>query len=342
MVRHSAKAELASTLNLFDEAGESSEVAVTYDLSEETKKAPYKDAVKVTTDEESGKSYVTITDEFPEDVSEFTLTASDGNDNTSKVTVTIVDKTYKYTIYYYDRYPSHMDVEATDLWIWENTTGGSAGAAFEYTEKVTLNDSDEWLKATVEVPYTELGIIGRSKGGWTWQDENRYYSYSGTDEEVTLYYVFGRDLTETYPKKLPAPVTEPDPRFLVVEYTRGAGTDDWYFYTWNNGRIDKDYIEEQDKDGNSFIPFKDEDGDGTGIAIVPIGPWNESVSFCLEQKAGGAHWADKDGGDHMCTLPLDQTVVKIKMVEGQGITYVYPYNPGYEIDVPEKTIHFYY
>lgn len=342
MNRARAEVELTSTLNLFDEAGKSSEVAVTYDLSEETKKAPYKDAVKVTTDEESGKSYVTITDKFPEDVTEFTLTASDKDGNASKVTVTIVDKTYKYTIYYYDRYPSHMDVEAADLWIWENTTGGSAGAAFEYTEKVTLNDSDEWLKATVEVPYTELGIIGRSKGGWTWQDENRSYSNPDEDEEVTLYYVFGRDLTKTYPTKLPAPVTEPDPRFLVVEYTRGAGTDDWYFYTWNNGRIDKDYIEEQDGSGNSFIPFKDEDGDGTGIAIVPIGPWNESVSFCLEQKAGGAHWADKDGGDHMCTLPLDQTVVKIKMVEGQGITYVYPYNTGYEIDVPEKTIHFYY
>lgn len=343
MNRARAEAELKSELDLFDETGESRSVAVTYDLSEETKKAPYKDAVKVTIDEESGKSHVTITDSFPEDVTEFTLTASDGKGNTSKVTVTIVDKTYKYTIYYYDRYPSHMDVDASDLWIWENAVGGSDGAAFEYTEKVTLKDSDEWLKATVEVPYTELGIIGRSKGGWTWQDENRSYSNTNEKEEVELYYVFGRDITEEYPTKLPAPVKEPDPRFLVVEYTRGTGTEGWYFYTWNNGRVDMNYIEEQVGDNNdNAIPFKDEDGDGTGTAIVPIGSWNESVSFCLEKKAGGAHWADKDGGDHMCTLPLDQTVVKIKMVEGQGITYVYPYNTGYEIDVPEETIHFYY
>ena len=48
MVRHNAKAELDSKLKLFNEKGESSEVAVTYDLSEETKKAPYKDAVKAT------------------------------------------------------------------------------------------------------------------------------------------------------------------------------------------------------------------------------------------------------------------------------------------------------
>lgn len=339
MNRGIGKVELPAKLNLFDEAGVASEVAVTYALSDETKNAAYKDAVKVT--EEQGKAYVNITEAFPEDVTEFTLTAADANENTSKITVNIVDKTYKYTIYYYDKYPSHMSEDATDLWIWEN--GGSAGnVAYTFEGKETLNESDVWLKATVEVPYTNLGIIARSYDGWYWQDEDRTYSNTEEKEEVTLYYVFGQDISTTYPTELPAPVKEPDPRYLVVEYTRPAGTDGWYFYTWNNGRYDPKYIEEKDENGNPFIPFKDEDGDGTGIAVVPIGAGNESVSFCLERKADGAHWAEKDGGDYLCALPLDQTVVKVKMVEGQGITYVYPYNSGYEIDVPESKIHFYY
>lgn len=338
--RYAATAELATELDLFDETGASSKVKVTYDLSEETKAAAYKDAVTITTDKESGKSYVNITDKFPEDVKEFTLTATDANKHTSKVTVSIVDKTYKYTFYYYDRYPSHMDITAADLWIWE--IDGAPGAQFTYNGTKTMEDGTTWLEAVVEVPYTNMGIIGRSYDAWTWKDEDRLYTNTKEKEEVTLYYVFGRDITEEYPTKLPAPVTEPDPRFLVVEYTRGAGTDDWYFYTWNNGRIDMDYVEETDAGGGAFIPFKDEDKDGTGTAIIPIGPWNESVSFCLERKSEGAHWAEKDGGDYICELPLDQTVVKIKMVEGQGITYVYPYNTGYEIDVPEEMIHFYY
>ena len=334
------KKELPSELKLFDETGESSDVAVTYDLSEETKTA-YNDAVKVTKDDKSGKTYVTITDEFPEDVTEFTLTATDTNENTSKVTVSIVDKTYKYTFYYYDPYPSHMDIKATDLWIWED--GGSDGEAYPYTEKVTMEDGSEWLKAIVDVPYTDMGIIARTFNSWKgWQDEDRSYKNTEEKDEVTLYYVFGQDITETYPTKLPEPVDEPDPRFLVVEYTRTAGTADWYFYTWNNGRVDMNYIEDVDSNGNFFIPFKDEDGDGTGTAIVPIGSGNESISFCLEKKSDKGHWAEQDGGDYLCNLPLDQTVVKIKVEGNKGITYVYPYNKGYEIDAKEGKINFYY
>ena len=334
------KKELPSELKLFDETGDSSDVAVTYDLSEETKTA-YNDAVKVSKDEKSGKAYVSITDKFPEDVTEFTLTATDANDNTSKVTVSIVDKTYKYTFYYYDPYPSHMDVKATDLWIWEN--GGSDGEAYPYTEKVTMEDGSEWLKAIVDVPYTDMGIIARTFNSWKgWQDEDRSYKNTEEKDEVTLYYVFGQDITETYPTELPEPVDEPDPRFLVVEYTRTAGTADWYFYTWNNGRVDMNYIEDVDSNGNFFIPFKDEDGDGTGTAIVPIGSGNESISFCLEKKSDKGHWAEQDGGDYLCDLPLDQTVVKIKVEGNKGITYVYPYNKGYEIDAKEGKINFYY
>ncbi|MBD5514013.1 MAG: hypothetical protein HDR06_04980 [Lachnospiraceae bacterium] len=332
--RNDAKAELASKLQLFDEDGESTEVSVTYDKSEETKNAAYKDAVEVT--EEDGKAYVSITKDFPEDVKEFTLTATDANENSSKVTVTIVDKTYKYTIYYYDRNESHRSVEAAELWIWNEVAQGEisadGGNAHSFQEAVELTDGNTWLKAEVPLSYTSLGIIPKVIGGkdvWTWQEANRYYTNTDEDEEVTLYIV-SDDGAEIY-TDLPE-IREIKERYLVAEYTRTTQKDrDWYFYTWNGGY------------GDAFVKFEDEDGDGTGTAKIPVKQGLETISFCLERTDDdGAHWGEKDGNDYTCPLPVDQNVIKIKIEEGKGITYTYPYNTGYEIDTKKGKINFYY
>lgn len=330
--REAGKAELASTLKLFDETGASSEVAVTYDLSEETKNAAYKDAVKVITEE--GKTYVNITEAFPKSVSEFTLTASDENQNTSKVTVTIVDKTYKYTIYYYDRDESHRSVDASELWIWNEVKTGETsvdgGKVHLFDEAVELEDGRTWLKAEVSLSYTSLGIIPKIIGGntvWDWQENNRYYINTDEADEVSLYIV-SNDGAKIY-TELPE-IQEVKERYLVVEYTRETKKDGkWQFYTWNSGF-----------GGSVWVPFETEND--TLVAKVPVKPGVDSISFCIARTEGTDPWGEKDGNDYNCPVPADQNIVKIKMEEGKGITYTYPYNTGYEIDTKEKEINFYY
>lgn len=330
--REVGKAELASKLKLFDETGTASEVAVTYALSEETEKASYKDAVKVAT--EDGKTYVSITEAFPKDVQEFTLTATDENQNTSIVTVSIVDKTYKYTIYYFDRDESHRSVDASELWIWNEVSAGEtsvdSGKIHLFDETVELEDGRTWLKAEVSLSYTSLGIIPKVIGGntvWTWQETNRYFINTDETDEVTLYIV-SSDSNKIY-TKLPE-IQEVKDRYLVVEYTRETKKDDkWQFYTWNSGF-----------GGDVWVPFEKEND--TLIAKVPVKPGVDSISFCLARTEGTDPWGEKDGNDYNCPVPADQNVVKIKMEEGKGITYTYPYNTGYEIDTKEEKINFYY
>lgn len=327
------KAELDSTLKCFGEDGASTDAVVEYSLSEETKKAPYKDAVKVTT--ENKKSYVSITEDFPKDVSEFTLTATDKDKNTSKVTVTIIDKAYNYTIYYYDRDESHRSVDASELWIWNEVkkgeTSADSGKVHLFDEVVELADGNTWLKAEVSLGYTSLGIIPKVIGGkdvWTWQETNRYYTNTDESENVTLYIV-SNDSAKVY-TELPE-IQEVRDRYLVVEYTRETKQDGhWQFYTWNSGF-----------GSDVWVPFETRE-DGTLIAKVPVKQGLESISFCLAREEGGDNWAEKDGNDYTCPIPADQDVVKVKMEEGKGITYTYPYNTGYEIDAPEGQIHFYY
>ena len=123
-------------------------------------------------------------------------------------------------------------------------------------------------------------------------------------------------------------------RYLIVEYKRNDGSaKDWYFYTWNNG-------------GTDFNPFEETE-DGKWIATVPVKQGLSSVSYCMERANVAedgtiTHWAEKDGNDYLCSMPVDQNVVKIIMEEGKGITKTYAYNKGYEIEPLKSTVHFYY
>ncbi len=330
-----AAVELPATLKLFkkytvtDDASklnvtaESTDETVTYSVPDD---AVWKDKVTLTAATADKPATVAVKSDFPADVETFDLIATAG-DKTSKVTVKVVSTTYTYTIYYYDSM-HEMSTDAVDLWVWENG-GGGGNIAVEFTEKEKLADDREWLKATAELSFTSLGMKSRTKGSWDgWQDGvDRTYNNTEGKEEVTLYYVFGQPLTDTLPE-----IKEGADRYLVVEYARTTQTDrDWFFYTWNSGY------------GDSFVPFEDEDKDGTGTALVPVMNGVDSISFCLERTDdSGAHWGEKDGNDYNCPMPADQNIVKIKMEEGKGITYTYPYNTGYEIDTKEKKINFYY
>ena len=323
--------KLPPALKLYDIEGNSEEVTVTYAFSDETAGAAYKDNITL-----DGVN-LSITGDFPEDVKSFTLTAADGNNNTSVVTVSVVDAVYSYTIYYYDRDESHRSTDASALWIWNEVKAGEVsadgGTEHNFDEAVELSDGNTWLKATVKLSYTELGIIPKNKGNgsWIWQESTRTYTNADASEEVTLYIV-NDDGTKIYTE---LPEVKPIlPRYLVAEYTRTTQTNaDWYFYTWNSGY-----------GSDVFVKFEDEDKDGTGTALIPVKQGLGSISFCLERtdETTGEHWGEKDGTDYYCVLPVDQNIIKIKIEEGKGITYVYPYNTGYEIEPAEDTIHFYY
>ncbi len=321
--------ELPAKLKLYDIEGNSVDAEVTYTLSEETQAATYKD--KITLD----GTKVTITEDFPESVKSFTLTASDANNNTAVMTVSVVDVVYTYTIYYYDRDESHRSVDASALWIWNEVKSGEVsvdgGAEHNFDEAVELSDGNTWLKATVKLSYTGLGLKAKNKGVgvWTWEELNRKYTNTDMAEEVTLYMV-SDDGTKIY-TELPEvkPILS---RYLVAEYTRETQKDaDWYFYTWNSGF-----------GSDVFVKF--EEKNGTATAVIPVKQGLSSISFCLERtdETTGEHWGEKDGTDYFCELPTDQNIVKIKIEEGKGITYVYPYNTGYDIDPGDDSIHFYY
>ncbi len=338
IVKLGNSAKLPAGWTLYAANGITSDAAVTYALSEETAKAEY--AGKITLAAVEGVPTVSISEDFPADVTSFTLTAkgqdAEGKEITADFSVNVVEAIYKYTIYYYDEI--HTTIKDAALWIWE-TDGAPAKAPTYFTETEVLADGNTWMKATAEVSYANMSIIPRSySDDWAWQDSDRVYK--NTDgEDKTLYIVYqdGAGRTNIY-TELPE-IVPLEKRYIVAEYTRTTQTaSDWYFYTWNNGYT-------------GFYPFE---GEGNKkMAVIPLGQGLDTITFCLERTyeatdtlpegaAVGDHWGEKDGGDHFITMPVDQSVIKIKIEEGKGVVGAYPYNIGYEIAPKESKIHFYY
>ncbi|MCM1234447.1 MAG: alpha-amylase family glycosyl hydrolase [Ruminococcus flavefaciens] len=325
-VKRGGSAELPETLKLWSDDGSSSDVSVTYVLADTT----LADQIILTTETVEGATVTTVTvaADLPDTVTEFALTASDGT-NTSTVKIYVNDFTCVYTIYYYDPNSEHMTVDAAALWLWQ-TSGAGASVDTEFDGTEVLADGNTWLKRTIELGYTDVSLIPKSRGAWDWQDgTGKSFVNTEKKEEITLYTIY--DDQEIY-TELPE-IKEVKERYLVVEYTRTTDSvTDWTFYTWNSGYGDK-----------VSVAFTDEDGDGTGIAKVKVKNGLDSISFLLAQTVSmtESDWV-KDGGDYVCPMPVNQSVVKIKMEEGKGITYTYPYNVGYEIDPVNGKINFYY
>lgn len=312
---------LPETLKAYAEDGTATEIAVTYSKSDETAAAAWTDKITLTATD--GVTTLNIAEDFPiDEVTEFTLKAEDASGNTSVFTVHVVSQVYKYTIYYYD---ADHGTDAA-LWLWQ-TSGAGASVPTYFSGEEVLADGNTWLKAEVEVGYTDLSIIPRAYADWAWQDSDRTFVNEDEAEEVTLYIVY-EDGTNIY-TELPE-IKAVEKRYLVVEYARNDGSaKDWYFYTWNSGY-----------GSNVFVPF--EETDGKWVAKIPVKQGLDSISYCIERAEAGEHWAEKDGNDYKCAFPTDQTVVKIRMEEGKGITYTYPYNIGYELQPQEDQIQFYY
>lgn len=304
---------LPEKLTLWSEDGTSSEAPVTYSL-----KTANKDITLNGNSIIIGKSYTGQTVE---------LTAKAENGQTSDFVVNVTEKLYTYTIYYYDFDKTHMSENASDLWIWEkNGVGATEGTPFTATE--TLSDGNEWLRAEIKLPYTDLQIIPRSKDEWKWEKDTISYSNSVGIENVTLYIVSNSKQAYTEIPELVAPRS----RYVMIEYDRPAKDyEGWNIFTWNSGF-------------GSDVSVAFADINGKMVAKIPVKDSQADLmlSFCMRQSTADNEWANKDGGDHYVTIPADQSVVKAVFTQGEGITRVLPYNAGYEMDGANDTIHFYY
>lgn len=244
-----------------------------------------------------------------------------------EITIPVVEVVYHYTIYYYDFDETHMSENASDLWIWQKS-GAGATAGTLFTAKEKLSDGNEWLRADVTLPYTDVQIIPRSKDEWKWQGDTVLYNNSATAENVTLYIVSNSNQAYTTLPKL----VKPKSRSIMIEYDRPAKDyEGWNIYTWNSGF-------------GSDVSVAFADINGKMVAKIPVkdSKADLKLSFCMRHSTAADEWESKDGGDHYVTIPADQSVVKAVFTQGEGITEVLPYNAGYEMDGANDTIHFYY
>ena len=244
-----------------------------------------------------------------------------------EIIIPVVEVVYHYTIYYYDFDATHMSENASDLWIWQKS-GAGATAGTLFTAKEKLSDGNEWLRADVTLPYTDVQIIPRSKDEWKWQGDTVLYNNSATAENVTLYIVSNSNQAYTTLPEL----VKPKSRSIMIEYDRPAKDyEGWNIFTWNSGF-------------GSDVSVAFADINGKMVAKIPVKDSQADLmlSFCMRQSTADNEWANKDGGDHYVTIPADQSVVKAVFTQGEGITRVLPYNTGFERDGANNAIHFYY
>ena len=214
---------------------------------------------------------------------------------------------------------------ASDVYIFENGGGKNAVVSFDEAYQDCENGIT-WLEGTIKLPYNKLGIIGRPTAGtWSGQDSNQYYNLLDGNT-ATLWYIHGKGITTEKPV-----FTKAESRYVTIEYIRPDGQyDGWNVYTWNSGY------------GSEVSVDFEETEDGRWVAIVPIMPTVNTLSFCVRKTVGNDAWGAKDGGDHVIVAPLNQTVIKSVMTAGTEPILLYPYNTGYKIDTENETVNFYY
>lgn len=312
-VKKNEATKLPATLKCYAKDGTVTDAPVDYSLKEENKNVSL-----------SGNT-ITVKGAYAEKTLALDAKTADGKQST--VTLNLVDKTYTYTIYYYDFNEAHMSTSAADLWLWETGAAGpKEGTAFTSTER--LDDGNTWLKTVVTLSYTNVSIIPRAAGGWSWQSNTIKYANTDGKGNVTLYITSnGKEAYTSMPE-----LVAPRERYVMVEYDRPAGDyDGWNIFTWNSGFGDKVTVNFQKMNGKMVakIPVKDTTAD-------------MMLSFCMRRSTADNEWAVKDGGDHYVSVPANQNVVKAKFVQGEGITEVIPSNVGCVLDGENGQIHFYY
>lgn len=279
-----------------------------------------------------GNNKIKVKEGFEGSEIEFTATAEE---MTAIVTVNVVEKMYNYTIYAHSFVESRMDVNNSELYVWdaaEETKEPAADFAFTETEVI---DGKTWLKAVVSVPYSQkVGFVFREKEadatGAQWACPNVYYANTEAAENVTLFFEDGQ--TTLY--KDVNDVKYTPERYLLIEYTRDdLEYENAVVYTWSG-----DW-------GTVHYKFE-EPVNGKAIAKIPVLPSaiDKKINFIVKKDIP---WDDengvtnKDGGDSFFMMPADQDIVKIRFYDGK-ITGTLPYNKGSEMNRAEGKLNFFY
>lgn len=173
---------LPSTLKLYKADGTESDASVTYKIDGESTASIANGVLSVPAGM-SGNS--------------LTLTASAASGETAKITVKLVDKVYKLTINFYYSRNTEPSIDDSDIYIFD--VDGNTNTVLEFTKTITDDDGNVWLTGNVTIPYNNIGAIARiTKGSWDGgKDSDRKFKL--VDEDTTLWYEFGKDLTTTRP-----------------------------------------------------------------------------------------------------------------------------------------------
>lgn len=306
-VEAGSEVALPTTLKLYDEQGNVQDVTPEYTVEEQ-----YQEQVVIT----DGK--IAVPNNFEAKTVKVTAMHEDYE---SVIIVNVKKVVYTYTIYYLNK--MHQTTDSASLWIW---TDGVNGTQYFFNEGEVLEDGNTWLKAEVVVPYDSINIIPRAYADWAWQDSDISFKHESEEKEITLYLVSGDKKAYT---ELPE-VIEKECRYILIEYSRPEKDyEGWNVYSWNTGY------------GNEVTVDFEAVGDKM-VAYVPVVDTKDSISFCMRRSEAGNAWAEKDGGDHTIAIPLNQTIVKAQFTQGEGVVGNLPYNKGYETDVTDGKITFYY
>ena len=243
--------------------------------------------------------------------------------------VSVVEKQYTYVIYAHSAADNRNEIDGAELYFWGKSGTTSINAqSVAFTEKVTLADGREWLKATIKSAVAdEIGFILKDKDSWEWQTadiitDNKTYAPSRS------YYV-----VDGYNCVYSSPIGTPEDRHLYVEYVRSdENYKDTYAYVWNNGYT---------KDGSGAnYPFEDKDGNGVYVAKIPVivGKADKTIGLFAQK---GTDFTSKDGGDNFITYKANADNMKVRFAYGKVMEH-YPSNVGSKIDSKNNKLHFYY
>jgi len=129
-----------------------------------------------------------------------TITEDGGNQNSLIYVPGDAAGTYKYTIHYYNPDKKDQEISEPDLHIWDiDAPNTNKGVQYTFSTKDVDENGIAWLTTVVEIPYRNLGIIGRpTAGSWDGKDDNQSYCLSnGTEAE--LWYVHGMGVFDKKP-----------------------------------------------------------------------------------------------------------------------------------------------
>ena len=207
---------------------------------------------------------------------------------------------YTYTIYAYSPVEDKIDVNNSDLWVWNTAEDFGKAFAFTGTEKV---DGRIWLKAEIKLPYKEIGFLMREKGSWEgWKTADYSIDNTTNPGNPVVYIVDGHEevvgdktvgiLYDSYENIVM------EENYVYVEYV-GESYNNKNLYTWGTGYS---YVDENGNDHGLFISFRERE-DGTYVARIPVkladGETRKSIGFLVLR---GQDWNTKEGGDNFYTL----------------------------------------